>query len=196
MVATVNIQQAIGGSDANPATYNNITTSTRLQTKDQYNPTDTNYPIPIPTTGYKHSYWIHICLDLSGTFTKINNIRFYSDGTIGWNYGTGGELRRGSRDTSDHGCPIPTEYDIATGTEADTGDTIEDETNGHDYYNTQTTPTTNVANDTETTPATIDSTDHTTTGKTKAVVLQCKIANDAIQGQQTTETLSFKYDEI
>lgn len=196
MVATVNIQQAVGGSDGTPGTYNNITTSTRLQTKDQFNPTDTNYPIPIPTTGYKHSYWIHICLDLTGTFTKINNIRFYSDGTIGWNYGTGGELRRGNRDTGDHGCPIPTEYDHATGTEANTGDSIEDETNGHNYYNTQTTPTTNVANDTEATPATIDSTDHTSAGKTKAVVLQCKIANDAIQGAQTTETLSFKYDEI
>jgi hypothetical protein len=196
MVATVNVQQATGGSDGNPATYHNITTNTRLQTKDQFDPTNTTHPIPIPTSNYKHSYWIHICLDLTGTFTKINNIRFYSDGNINWNFGTGGELRRGNRDTGDHGCPMPSEYNLATGTEGDTGDPIEDQTNGHNYYNTQTTPTTNIANDTETTPALIDSTDHTTPEKTKAIILQCRITNDATQGEQTNETLSFKYDEI
>ena len=91
---------------------------------------------------------------------------------------------------------MPTEYDVATGTEGDTGHAIEDATNGHDYYNAQTTPTANVANDTEASPATIDSTDHTSAGKTKAVVLQCRVANDAVQGEQADETLTFKYDEI
>ena len=50
--------------------------------------------------------------------------------------------------------------------------------------------------DTEASPALIDSTDHTAAEKTKAVVLQCQVANDAVQGEQTDETLSFKYDEI
>jgi hypothetical protein len=196
MVATVNVQQAVGGSDGSPGTYNNITASTRLQTRDQFAPTDTSYPIPIPLSGYKYSYWIHVCLDLAGTFTQINNVRFYSDGAVGWSFGTGGELRRGNRDSGDHGCPMPTEYDVATGTEADTGDSIEDGSNGHGYYNGQTTPTANVASDTEGSPAVIDSTDHTSAEKTKAVVLQCRIASDAVQGEQADETLSFKYDEI
>jgi hypothetical protein len=196
MVATVNVQQAVGGSDGSPETYNNISTGTRLQTKDQFDPTDTAYPIPIPASGFKYSYWIHVCLDLSGTFTTINNVRFYSDGDIGWNFGTGGELRRGNRDSGDHGCPMDSEYDLATGTEADTGDTIEDETDGHGYYNGETTPTADVSDDTEGSPVLIDSSDHTTAGKTKAVVLQCKVANDAVQGEQADETLSFMYDEI
>lgn len=196
MVATVKLQQAVGGSDGSPGSYNDITASTRLQTKDQFAPADASYPIPIPTSGFKHSYWIHICLDLTGTFTKINSVRFYSDGAIDWNFGTGGELRRGNRDSGDHGCPMPTEYETATGTQGDTGHTIEDATNGHDYYNTQTTPTTNVANDTEASPALIDSTDHMSAGKTKAIVLQCRVANDAVQGEQADETLTFKYDEI
>jgi hypothetical protein len=196
MVATVNVHQAVGGSDGSPGSYNNITANTRLQTKDQFAPADTSYPIPIPTSGFKYSYWIHVCLDLSGTFTKINNVRFYSDGAVGWNFGTGGELQRGNRDSGDHGCPMPSEYDVATGTEGDTGHSIEDGTNGHGYYNAQTTPTASVASDTEASPALIDSTDHTGAEKTKAVVLQCRVANDAVQGEQADETLSFKYDEI
>ena len=166
-----------------------------MQTKDQFAPTDTDYPIPIPTSGFKYSYWVSICLDLTGTFTKINNVRFYSDGAIGWNFGTGGELRRGNRDSGDHWCPDAS-YEQALGTEGDTGYTIEDVTNGHDYYNAQIAKTANVASDTEASPALIDSIDHTAVGKTKAVVLQCKVANDAVQGEQADETLSFKYDEI
>lgn len=197
MVATVGVYQATGGVDGSPGAENEITASTRLQTKDQFAPADTTYPIPIPTSGFKYSFWAHIYLKITGgTFTKINNIRFYSDGAIGWNFGTDGELRRGNRDTGDQGAPMDTEYDVATGTDGDTGDAIEDGTNGHDYYNTQTTKTANVQNDTEASPATIDSTDHTTTGKCKAVVLQVKVDTDATQGEQTDETLSFKYDEI
>jgi hypothetical protein len=196
MVATVNVQQAVGGSDGTPGTYNNVTSSTRLQTKDQFAPTDTTYPIPIPANGFKYSYWIHVCLDLNGTFTQVNNVCFYSDGTVGWSFGTGGELRRGNRDSGDHGCPMPSEYDVATGTEADSGDSIENVTVGHGYYNGQSTPTVLVGNDTEGSPAVIDSTNHTSAGKTTAVVLQCKVAPDAVQGEQADETLSFKYDEI
>jgi len=182
MVATVGVYQVTGGSDGTPGAENEITSSTRLQTKDQFAPNDTNYPIPIPTSGFKYSFWVHIYLKITVVpSVKINNIRFYTDGTIGWNFGTNGELRRGNRDSGDIGCQMDMEYDVATGSDGDTGNSIEDGTNGHDYYNGQTTPTADAANDTEASPATIDSTDHTTTGKCKAVVLQCKVANDATQ---------------
>jgi hypothetical protein len=197
LVATVRVVQAHGGGDGAPS-YSPASgdATIRFHTADQYNPTDTTKPIPIPGSGFKYSYWVHVCLDLSGTFTKINNVRHYSDGAIGWTLGTGGELRRGARDTGDQGCPMDTEYDVATGVEGDSGDPIEDPTNGHGYYNTQTTPTADVANDTEASPAMIDSTDHTVAGKTKAVVLQVKVASDATQGDQPDETLTWKYDEI
>lgn len=199
MAATVKVYQGYGGSDGSP-TESEITSSTRLQTKDQFAPTDTSYPIPIPTSGFKYSMWIHVYLKITvAPSVKINNIRFYSDGTIGWNFGSGGELRRGHRDAGDQGCPMDTEYDLATGTDGDTGDEIEDAVDGHGYYNEQTTKTSNVASDTVGSPATVDSTDHTTTGKCKAVVLQVKVdtaANGAVQGEQTDETLTFKFDEI
>lgn len=182
MVATVGVYQAYGGSDGSPGGEAEVTLSTRLQTKDQFAPADTSYPIPIPSSGFKYSFWVHVYLKItSAPSVKINNIRFYSDGSIGWNFGTGGELRRGNRDSGDKGCPMDTEYDVATGTEGDTGHAIEDATNGHGYYIGQTNKTANVASDTEGSPATIDSTDHTTTGKCKAVVLQVKVASDATQ---------------
>ncbi|HEY4674476.1 MAG TPA: hypothetical protein VIH48_00305 [Candidatus Bathyarchaeia archaeon] len=178
MVATVNVQQITGASGSK--TYNNIATSTRLQTKDQFAPTDTSFPIPIPSSSFKYSYWASICLDLAGTFTKINNVKFWSDGAIGWSFGTGGELRRGKHDSGDQGCPDAS-YEQAAGTEGDTGYTIEDATNGHDYYKGQSTPTQNVANDTSGAKAQVDTTDYTSAGKTKHLVLQVKVASDATQ---------------
>jgi len=191
MVATVNVQRITGPSGSKVYT---TVTSVRLRTDDA-NTADTTNPIPIPSSSFKYSYWASICLDLSGTFTKINNVRHYSDGTIGWTFGTGGELRRGNRDTGDKGCPDAS-YQQAAGAVGDTGYSIEDATNGHAYFNGQTTKTVNIQNDVVGSPATIDSGDHTTPEKTKHVVLQVKVASDATQGTQTAETLTFKYDEI
>ena len=191
MVATVNVQRITG--PAGSKTYTTVT-AVRLRTDDA-NTADTSNPIPIPSSGYNYSYWASICLDLSGTFTQISNIRHYSDGSIGWTFGTGGELRRGNRDSGDHGCPDAS-YQQASGTAGTTGYAIEDATNGHAYYNTQTTKTANVANDTSGSPAIIDSSTYTAAGKTKHIVLQVKVASDATQGTQSAETLSFKYDEI
>ena len=200
MPATIGIYQANGGTDANPASESTdlSSDSTRLQTKDQYNKTDTTYPIPIPASGqYNYSYWIHVYLKITGgSFKKVNNIRFYSDGAIGWNFGTGGGLYRGNRDSGDKGVPMNTEYDVATGTEGTTGHEIGVAVNGHDYFNAQSTKTASVASDTSASKATIDSTDHETTGLCKAVVLQVKVASDGTQGEQVDEILTFMYDEI
>jgi len=198
MVATVKVYQAYGGSDGSPSE-SEITTSTRLQTKDQFDPADTTYPVPIPASAppYKYSHWIHVFLKITGgSFTKINNIRFYSDGSIGWYYGSAGALLRGARDSSDQGVPMNTSYEKATGTDGVVGDAIDAAGNGHGYYKTQTTPVVAVSTDTASVPATIDSTDHTLTGRCKAVVLQVKVDADATQGEQADETLTFLYDEI
>lgn len=192
MVATVQVCQAYGGSDGSPTEQADIS-ALRFHTKDQYNPTDTGYPIPIPTSGHKHSYWVHIYLKITvAPSTKINNIR-HSCPTIDWSLGTGGQLRRGNRDSGDHGAPMDTEYDVATGTVGDDGHTIEDGPNGHDYYNAQTTK---VANHSGESNIVIDSTDHTTTGKCKAIVMQVKVGVGATQGEASDKTLTWKYDEI
>jgi len=200
LVATVGVYQATLGSDGAPGTENEVATSTRLQTKDQFVIDDTSYPIPIPTSGFNYSYWIHVYLKITGgTFIKINNVKFWSDGTIGWDFGTGGELRIGNRDTGDIGCPMDTEYDVATGVEGTSGDEIEHATTGHGYYLGQTTKTKNVEDWVTGTKAILDSSDHTVAGMCKAAVFQCKVdtaGNGAVQGEQTDETMYFSYDEI
>jgi len=183
-----------GGTDGSPGT-ESTGTSFRFHTADTPTTADTSTPIPIPTADFNYSYWVHLCLTISGSFTKVNNIRHYSDGTIGWNLGTSGELRRGNRDAGDKGC-AKTDYDVATGTSGTTGHSIEDDTNGHGYYDGQSTETADVASDTSGSPATIDSSDIETTADSKAIVLQVKVDTDATQGAQAAETLTFKYDEI
>lgn len=195
MVATVTVQEITGA--AGSKTYTSITNRVRLFTSDQatnQSTPQTTYPVPIPAASYNYSYWKAICLDLAGSGFTITNVRHYSDGAIGWNFGTGGELRRGNRDAGDKGCPDAS-YEQAAGTEGTTGYSIEDASNGHTYYKSQTTPTADVASDTSGSPATIDSGTHTTAEKTKHVVLQVKVASDATQGTQTAETLTWKYDE-
>jgi len=194
MVATVEVKQAVGGTDGSPTEQpaSGDISALRFHTADQYNPTDTTKPIPIPTSGYKHSFWVHIYLKLSGTFTKINNVR-HSCPAIDWALGTGGELRRGNRDTGDKGCPMDTEYDVATGTVGDNGDSIEDITNGHGYYNGQTTKTVNHSGESD---VVIDSTDHTGAGKCKSIVMQVRVGVGATQGEAADKTMTYKYDEI
>ncbi len=200
MVATVTLRQCVGGSDGSPASESgdlHSTGSIRLQTKDQIAPTDTTYPVPIPAASFNYSYWIHLYLKIdSGTFTSITNVKFWSDGTIGWNYGTGGSFLIGNRDAGDIGCAMDTEYDVATGTESTTGHAIDDVADGHGFYNSQTLKTRSVGYWTSGGKATVDSTTHSSAEKCKAVVLQAKVASDATQGEQTDETVYVSYDEI
>lgn len=188
MVATVVVQRLTGATPTE-----STVTAVRLRTDDA-NTADTTNPVPIPSAGFKYSYWASICLDLSGTYTTINNVRHYCDGSIDWNFGTLGELRRGNRDTGDDGCPQAS-YMQATGTPGDTGDELGAT---HTYYSGQTTKTVDIEGDVVGTPATIDSTDHgpSAAENTKHIVLQVKVDTNATQGTQAEETLTFKYDEI
>lgn len=189
MAATVDVQE-LNGSGKTATT---ITTA-RFCTSDAYNP-GTNYPIPIPSSSYNYSYWKSHCLALSGTFTKINNVKWYTDGAISWSLGTNGEVRVGVRDSGDHGCPDAS-YQQATGTQGTTGNDIADATNGHSYYKSQTTKTAVVTGYTSGSPLTVDTGDHTTAERTKHVVLQVKVASDAEQGAKDAVTFTFKYDEV
>jgi hypothetical protein len=172
-------------------------TAIRFCTKDMYDPVLT-YPIPIADSGLAYSYWKTICLDLSGTFTKINNIRFYSDATIGWACGTGGGLFICTKTTGDKGVPAA-DYDQADGEEAVSGHNMNHDDDGHTYYKVGSTnhaDPINIQTITSGSPMVVDSTDHTTEEMTKGVVLQVIVDDDATQGDQADETLTWKYDEI
>ena len=200
MAATIVVQEVIGSVGSK--TFTTVTNRVRLFTADQATNQTTpqiTYPVPIPPSSSKYSFWKHVCLDVSGTFTSVSNIRHYSDGAIGWNFGASGALLRGNMDSGDDGCGVDTanshsdEYDQATGTGGDTGDTI---ASSHSKYSGETTPTADIESDTSGSPCTLESGSLTEAGKSKAVVLQVKVDSDATSGVQTAETLTFKYDVI
>lgn len=186
MTATATVQEANG---AGPS-YNPITNA-RFNTNDVYNPGSSD-PLPIPAAGFTFSYWKSICLQFTGTFTQVDNIRHYCDGTIAWTLGTAGEVRRGNRDAGDHGCPVGS-YDEATGTPGSQGDDIET----HTYYSGQTTKTVALTGDTGPEGATIDSNAYTSADdRCFFIILQVKVDTDATQGTKATEQFTWKYDEI
>ena len=192
MSATVDIQEANG---ATPDW--TTVTAARFCTTDVCVP-GTNYPIPIPNTGFRYSYWKTFCLLMTGIGTSINNIRFYGDGAVGWAFGAGGGLFVGTKNSGDSGLAIAS-YAIATGTEGLTGHAMGDPTNGHPIYKGAGYSVADVEGYAILAPLLVDSTYYTVDGRSKAVVLQVKVdtpANGANQGVQTDEVLSFRYDEI
>lgn len=135
MTATLQIVKAVGASPSET-----VVTELQFGSKDMVNPVvplDPDFnPIIRPGASTTPSYWVHAGLKMSSTFTDIRNIDIYFDVPV-WNWGTGGALKMGVRDSGDHGCPSGS-YEQAAGVVGDHGYAIEDGTNGHDYYKSQT----------------------------------------------------------
>lgn len=186
MVATYSIERLTG---AGPTA--TVVTSVRLRTDDA-NTADLTNPVVFSASSQGRSYWASIRLAFTGTFSQISNIRHYSDGTIGWTFGTAGKLYRGNRDSGDIGVPDGS-YQQASGTPGVIGNDLE---TSHAYFSGQTTKSKNVNNDTSSSPATVDSTSYTSAGHSKHIVLQVLVDTDATQGVQSAETLTFMVDEI
>lgn len=192
MVATYQVILNNGGSDGTPTKA--VITNARFHSSDS-NASDIATPVLIDSVA-RRSYWKSISLRVNGTFTQVDNIRHYSDGTIGWTLGAAGKLNRGNRDSGDQGC-AEASYELASGTSGTTGHAIDDATDGHTFYKSQSTPTASVANDTTASPATISTTAITVAGTdSKHVVMQVLTDTDGTQGVQSTETLTWKVDEI
>ncbi len=202
VVADVGVYQLTVGADGGGGSAEDeIATSTRLQTQDDFDITNLTHPIPIPAAGFNYSYWIHAYLKIENIqdATQINNIQLFCDGAIGWTYGAGGALLIGQRDAGDHGCPMDASYEVATGVAFTSGHDLDDAVNGHTYYNGQTPAYLDIENYVTGARCTIDSTNHVAAGKAKAAVLQVKLdtaGNGAVQGLQADETITFAYDEI
>jgi len=189
MTATADVQEANGTGPSH-------TTVTNSRFKCADNATqDTNDPTKIlGSTNY--SYWKHLRIHFTGTYTSVDNIRLYSNAAITWNFGSAGEVRVGARDTGDFGCPSGS-YDQAAGPATGQGYDLENVTNGHTYYNAQTNKSDPIDNYTSGSPCTIDSTAYTSApDDTKYAVLQLKVDTDATQGYQSPATLTWLYDEV
>ena len=190
MAATVVWAEANGvGPD-----YNTVT-EVRFCNTDVHNPVLT-YPCVKPSAGFNYSFWKSLFLSISGTYTRINNVLYYSDGAIGFALGTDGGVFVGIRDADDNGLPTGS-YQQATGA-GDSGYWMDDVTNGHAYYKAQTAVPANVEDYTSGGgELTVDSTNHDNAEeKTKGLVLQAKIDDDATRGVQAAETQTMSFDEI
>ena len=190
MAATATVQEANGTGPS----YTTITNS-RFKCADNATQ-DTNDPTKI-LGSINYSYWKHICLQFTGTFTSIDNIRMYSDGTITWTYGTAGEVRIGHRDSDPIGCPVGN-YDQPTGPGTGQGYDLEvTGANGHAWYNAQTNKSDPITDYTSSATALIDNSTYTTVNdRCYFAVLQLKVDTNATQGYQSTETLTWLYDEV
>lgn len=190
MAATVNTEVWTGGSAGSP---NKTAASTlRFRTDDSPTTTDTSNPLIIPDSGTNYSYWVHLALEISGTFSEVSNIRFYTDGSLGFTLGTAGQVVRGNRDSGDQGCP-ESSYEVASGTVGTSGDDLGA---NHGYFSGQSTPEADAFNATSGSPITVDSSTYTSSTSSKAVVLQADVDTDASTGTQSDETFTFLYDEV
>ena len=189
MAANINVAEGNGST----ATWTDIT-SARFCTADVVNP-GLSYPIPIPSSGVHYSFWKNHRLEFGGTFTQIDNIRWYCDGSINWTLGTNGKVIVGTRDSGDNGCP-DANYQAAAGVTGSSGYAIDDPTSGHAYYKGQTTPYADIAGYTVGSPLLVDSSAYTAEGNSKHVVLQCIVDHDASHGTQASETFTWMWDEI
>jgi len=196
MAATVTIVE-INGATPNYSLVDQSTNKARFQTIDQQDQGD--YPIQIPASGYAFSYWKHFCLNIQGSFTKVNNIRIFCDGDLfgqSTNLGTNGMVLIAKRDAGDHGCPTAN-YDQSTGSTGVNGHNMRNGANGHDYYKGETADPENFENYSASGDSIlIDSTDHSGVGYSKSAVLQVIIEDDATQGEIADETFTFRYDEV
>lgn len=192
MVASTGIYE-ITGTAAAPS-YGQLLSS-RYSLSDSRTP-GTNNPVPIPTTGFNRSFWKHNVLNITGTFTQVDNIRWYTDGTIGWNLGTSGMLGVLCMSGGDAGVGTSNNYVNASGSTT-TGVWA---LSGHTYF-----AGTNAANRSGTiitagyftaaAPLTVDSQAYLGSCYSKALVTQVAVDTDATQGTQTAEIISFRYDE-
>jgi len=173
MAAEVSVQEGNGS----PVTWTTITNA-RFCTADTYNP-GTSYKIPIPASGTNYSYWKSHCLAISGTYTEITNVKWYTDGT---GFGQGVEV---------YVCPsglTEEQYAQATGTEGQTGDEMV--ANHPNVLAASGAFTYTAAN-----PLLVDSGPISGTARTNHIVLQMAVDSTASPGQLPAETFTFVYDE-
>jgi len=182
-MATLEIVQLTGTSPTET-----VVTSVGFGTEDMVDPlqigTSDWHPIALPSGAagsgnYSYSFWVNVALrENTGSFTDIRNIRWYIDTNPSWALGTDGEKRLGNRDSNPIGVP-PASYQQASGTVDESGDPIEDGTNGHNYYNGQSTPTKVWGDFPSNSPAQVDDNFYTSAFTSYHIVMQLLVDTDA-----------------
>ncbi len=178
-MAAVYTVERLTGAGPSPGTVTNV----RLRTDDT-NTQDLTNPVPIAGV-LKRSYGASIRLEFSGTFSQIDNIRHFCDGSIDFTHGTSGALQINSTPAG----VTDAQYVQATGTPGDTGDELV-------TYHSNVSAKTDIENHTQGAPLTFDAGPYTVADNSNHVVMQEDLDTDGVQGLQTAETLTIRVDEI
>jgi len=184
MVATMIVRYDSAGSDNNPG-------SSATVTKTRHNAEDTNdqdlaSPLIIPPSGTIFSFWKQIYLECSvAPDTQIDNVKIYSDGTLGWGTGVVVQVGDGTQvktSVSDAG------YDVATAQE--------DMTNHTDVSAKTSLFTFNSGSPRDVTISEAGGIIDAINKTSDYLVLQTDVASTAVPGVKPTETITWQYDEI
>ena len=201
MVAIVDVLLDTAGTDTAPGTVTNITTggglgppNMRFKTADNAT-IDTLNPIPIPAAGTNRSFWKQIYIEVTGgTFTQIDNVKFYTDGT---GFGTGITTYVGD-ELPTHNSGSDAGYEVATGTVGTTGDElvanhggITGKTDAFSYTSGSPKSPGNSLTISET-----GNIINATGESTNYWVFQMDVGTTASPGDLPDETWTFQYDEI
>ena len=194
MAADMSVYFDFGGTDGSPNTEQDTDAlgppRMRFKTADDAT-IDLVNPIPIPTAGTKYSFWKQIYLLCStAPVTQVDNIKFYTDGG---GFGTGVELKAGD-ETPTKTNALNTGYEVATGTPGDTGDEMVAAHAGL-------TGSTDAFTYTTGSPLSVSITEagniiNLQNETSDYVILQMEVISTASPGTLSSETLTFRYDEI
>lgn len=194
MAATVAWFFDFGGSDGTPGTQQDVSAlgPPRMRFKTNDDATIDNVdPVPIISGQTKRSYWKHVYLRVTGgTFTQIDNVKFYTDGT---SWGTGISAYIGDENlTNNQGSQAG--YEVGDGTPGDTGVEMVTGHTGITARTDTTTYTSGAVRDiTISEPgAILDASGD----RTNYVVIQLEVLDTASPGNLDDRTWTFRYDEI
>ena len=193
----ITIEQLTG--PANSITYNEAT-AIRFCSGDSFAP-GLATPCKVPPVGVAayYSNWITICLHYTGSFSLINNERFWGPGNIAasWFSTDKGRMVAGRLDsaTGGHGFLVGS-YQQSAGTPGLTGYAIKDSSNGHAVYKGQTIAVVNVDTLSEQSPLVVDTRDITTAGRSKCLLLQTECYPGAAHDEMTPVELIFAVDVV
>lgn len=184
MAATYKVQYATGGDG--PPTWADLPGGTSFRFKTNTDVAENlDDPIPIPASDFNYSFWVSISLNMSGSYTQIDNIRHYANTAIDWTYGNDGAL---NINTNPPGL-TDAQHEQSQGVVGTSGDEL---LTNHSVVTAIGAITTSpVVIDAGPYNAPDDQSDH--------IVMQVKVdtaANTAAQGLQDAETLTWLVDEI
>ncbi len=194
MVATVKVFYDFGGTDGNPATQQDTSSlgppNLRFKTNDNAT-IDNADPIPIPASGNIDSYWKQVYLKCTGgTFTQIDNVKFYTDGS---GFGTGITTNVGSQ-LPTHNSGSNAGYEVATGSAGASGTEM---VGAHAGLSAKS----DAFGKTSGSPLAVTISEaggliNASGESTNYLVFQMNVASNAGPGNLSDETWTFQYDEI